>query len=33
MPRDGADMLRMLQFLELAHSQVRPHAIGLEVRP
>ena len=27
MPWDGAGALRMLQFLELAHSQVRPHAL------
>ena len=32
-PRDGADMLRMLQFLELAHLQVRPHAPGGKARP
>ena len=25
-------MLRMLQFLELAHSQVRPHALGGKAR-
>ena len=33
MPWDGADMFRMLQFLELAHSQARPHAPGLKARP
>ena len=33
MPRDGADMLRMLQFLELDHSQVRPHAPSHQARP
>ena len=33
MPRDGADMLRMLQFLELFHSQVRPHTLGSKARP
>ena len=33
MPWDGADMLRMLQFLELAHSRVRPHILGLKARP
>ena len=32
MPWDGADMLRMLQFLELAHSQVRPHTPGGKAR-
>ena len=33
MPWDGANMLRMLQFLELAHSQVRPHTPGGKARP
>ena len=33
MPWDGADMLRMLQFLELAHLQARPHAPGSKARP
>ena len=33
MPLDGADVLIMLQFLELAHSRVRPHAPGGKARP
>ena len=33
MPWDGADMLRMLQFLQLAHSRARPHAPGAKARP
>ena len=33
MPQDGAKTLRMLQFQELAHSQVRPHAPGGKARP
>ena len=33
MPRDGVNMLRMLQFLELAHSRVRPHTLGGKARP
>ena len=33
MPQDGADMLRMLQFLELAHLRARPHALGSKARP
>ena len=33
MPQDGADTLRMLQFLELAHLQARPHAPGSKARP
>ena len=32
-PQDGSDMLRMLQFLELAYLQVRPHAPGGKARP
>ena len=32
MPRDGMDTFRMLQFLELAHSQVRPCAPGTKAR-
>ena len=33
MPQNGKDMLRMLQFLELAHSQARPHTPGGKPRP
>ena len=33
MPQDGADTLRMLQFLELTHSRVRPHALSLKAKP
>ena len=33
MPWDGEDTLRMLQSLELAHSQARPHAPGSKTRP
>ena len=33
MPQNGADMLRMLQFLELVHSRVRPHTPGSKARP
>ena len=32
-PWEGANTLRMLQFLELAHLQVRPHAPGGKARP
>ena len=33
MPQDGANMLRVLQFLELAHLWVRPHTPGSKARP
>ena len=32
-PLDGADTLRMLQFLELDHSQAKPHTLSCQARP
>ena len=33
MPREGVNMFRMLQFLELAHLWARPHTPGGKARP
>ena len=33
MPQDGADTLGMFRFLELDHSQARPHVPSHQARP